>query len=79
MGAGAAVNIWIALLIVVWVAGAAAIAIMGPDSKGCLAYRLTGDAFMKFIGRFFTALHWPLLVPILAVILIADFCRPQSQ
>lgn len=54
----------VCLAVWVIVAIALAIAFDRDDKEGCLAYRATGDKMLKFMGSLFTALLWPILVPI---------------
>lgn len=59
-------------LLATWLGVALAIAVFMPRTKGNLAYRLTDDPVFYWVGRFFTALHWPLLLLIVPVILVFD-------
>jgi hypothetical protein len=62
-------NWWQWALIAAWIGVAFAITVFVKSEPSSLAYRLTGDTFIGYIGRFFTALHWPLIVPIAIAVL----------
>jgi len=63
---------WQWALVAVWVGVALAITVFIKSEPSSLAYRLTDDELLGWVGRIFTALHWPLILLVTLAVLAVD-------